>query len=238
MTFATTFQTNLDSFLFVNFLANVGINKGVARCLMSLIFNYQLAFFERWIFGTKKLHQKVNSRLPQHVYHILCSVVLMSWNCADDSKHMLYCILAQYLIIKVGIVLNLRKIALVVTWVFQMGYYLNGIFSGGNEDSTDYGFTWTTPQCVLVLRCIMLATDVYDGGKDVKLLKWDQKESSLKDSPGFIESIAYMSYYGAVLIGPQFTLSHYKTLEIVKCVINLFSKEKKRFFEFFILIEN
>ena len=60
----------------------------------------------------------------------------------------------------------------------------------------------------------MLATDVYDGGKDEKLLKWDQKESNLKNSPGFIESLAYMSYYGAVLIGPQFTLSHYKTLEI------------------------
>lgn len=232
MSLATSIQSTLDSALFVNVVADAGMNKGIARAILALIVNYQLAFIERWFFGSQKMHQKINSRLPQHLYHIICAVVIMLWNCAEDSKHMLICVLAQYAILKIGTGLNARKLALAVTWVFQMGYYLKiGIFADKDYADKEYGFTWTTPHCVLVLRCIMLATDVYDGGKSEKLLKWDQKETSLKKSPGFIETVAYMAYYGAVLIGPQFTLSHYRNFidgkYIKKCKETFFAETRK-----------
>ena len=57
-----------------------------------------------------------------------------------------------------------------------MGYLLTGYYL---TSTTGYDITWTMPCCVLCLRMIGLAVDVYDGTQKPEDLSKDQKESAL-----------------------------------------------------------
>lgn len=111
------------------------------------------------------------------------------------------------------------------------GYY--------TTSTQDYDIKWTMPQCVLTLRLIGLAFNVWDGQKrDVRtlslfpviyvlshLLPWrdnkshwsvlqeklsdTQKQVALKERPSLLEIAAYAYFPGAFLIGPQFSMRRY-----------------------------
>ena len=56
----------------------------------------------------------------------------------------------------------------------------------------------------------MVATDFYDGAKPENALKPDQKDSALKEIPSVLEFYAYTLFYGSLMIGPQFSINHYR----------------------------
>lgn len=104
------------------------------------------------------------------------------------------------------------------------GYY--------KTQSDEYAFEWTIPQCVLTLRLISTAFDVYDGARkkesDLKKKESDSKkqdqrsvtggqeiscslsnQESLDSVPSFLQLLGHCYFPAAFLVGPQFGLHRY-----------------------------
>lgn len=105
------------------------------------------------------------------------------------------------------------------------GYY--------TTSTQDYDIKWTMPQCVLTLRLIGLAFNLWDGQKrevrnaiffiillsrslrgiTITMLQEElsdsQKRFALKERPSLLEIAAYAYFPGAFLIGPQFSMRRY-----------------------------
>lgn len=69
---------------------------------------------------------------------------------------------------------------------------------------------WTIPHCVLVLKLIGIAYNLYDGTKDQIELNEEQKETCISKLPSFFEVMGYSYHFGTVLAGPQFSFMRYQ----------------------------
>jgi len=118
-----------------------------------------------------------------------------------------------------------------LTWTFQSYLMLWGVYVEYAK-STEYVVNWTMPQCVICLKMIMIAYDVFDGRKgNAEKLKEDRlEEVILEDTskkvenfgfPNPLEFLSYSTFYITVLVGPQMSLYHYRkfidTTDIKKC---------------------
>ena len=85
-------------------------------------------------------------------------MTLFRWAVGNDAlMHSSACVLATYLVLRLGGGSRATALAL---FVFNLGY----LFVGYAVDaSKEYDITWTMPQCVLCLRLIGLAFDLWDG---------------------------------------------------------------------------
>lgn len=94
-----------------------------------------------------------------------------------------------------------------LTFIFNMTYLLVGYYY---TESNEYDILWTMPHCVLTLRMIGLAFDIYDGNKRMDELSADQKESVLGAPPTLLELYAYAYFPASFLVGPQFPYRRYQ----------------------------
>ncbi|PAV81015.1 hypothetical protein WR25_06936 [Diploscapter pachys] len=76
-------------------------------------------------------------------------------------------------------------------------------------ESDSYDINWTTPQCILTLRFIGMVMDVYDGFH-YEMVKPDMKKTAIRDPPGMLEIAAYAFFFCGSVVGPQFTLAHFR----------------------------
>lgn len=92
----------------------------------------------------------------------------------------------------------------IITVIFLIaGYYYTG--------TDNYDIKWTMPQCVLVLRLIGYAFDLYDGTLPEDKLSSDTKNVCLRKAPEFLEYCGFMFFPASFLVGPQFPLKRYQT---------------------------
>ena len=96
----------------------------------------------------------------------------------------------------------------VCAFIFQLGYLSVGLYF--ENATTDYKVTWTMPHCILCLRLIGTAIDVYDGTKIVDLLDQEQKLNALKDVPSILEMTSHIFYLPSYFIGPQHSMRKFK----------------------------
>ncbi|XP_025259591.1 lysophospholipid acyltransferase 5 isoform X4 [Theropithecus gelada] len=68
------------------------------------------------------------------------------------------------------------------------------------------------PHCVLTLKLIGLAVDYFDGGKDQNSLSSEQQKYAIRGVPSLLEVAGFSYFYGAFLVGPQFSMNHYMKL--------------------------
>lgn len=225
---------SLDNFLGLHGIAETaGVDVSIIRLPISLLFNYIFAIAERWAIGGTKISSSYRPsnrhRFLQHVWHIFCGFMIMYWNFGNTSCHLYGTVFGQWILLQIGAKIGLRKQVLGITWIFQVAYLLSGYYEV--YYSTTYTMIWTMPQCVVCLRMIMLATDVFDGGKPQDQLKPDQKITAVRNVPRLFEMFAYSTHYGACLIGPQFTLAHYRNfvdgISMRKCGADKWFSETK-----------
>lgn len=76
--------------------------------------------------------------------------------------------------------------------------------------TTTYDIMWTMPHCVLTLRLIGLAFNVYDGQEPQEKLSAENQKTALKEVPGILEVFAHSYFPASFLIGPQFPLRKYR----------------------------
>ncbi|XP_072376200.1 lysophospholipid acyltransferase 5 isoform X2 [Diabrotica undecimpunctata] len=72
-----------------------------------------------------------------------------------------------------------------------------------------YDITWTMPQCIVTLRLIGVAFDLYDGHQPEETLSSDSKKLALVQTPSILEIFGHSFFPSAFLIGPQFSMKRY-----------------------------
>ncbi|OXA57645.1 lysophospholipid acyltransferase 5 [Folsomia candida] len=174
----------------------IGAPGAALRLLISLLMAYPMAFFHR-----KFMYGKYHNL--QHILFILCGSYIGYFNYGWQLMHAYVCILIQYVVVWVS---RGTLFSVVFAFVFQMGYLLAEYYL---TESEKYDIKWTIPHCVLTLRLIGQAFDVYDGHRDFDDLSKDQKQQALKTMPSLLASAAHIFYPGSFMIGPQYPMKRY-----------------------------
>ncbi|KAF5912394.1 hypothetical protein HPG69_004064 [Diceros bicornis minor] len=120
--------------------------------------------------------------------------------------HSLLCVVLQFLILRL---MGRTITAVLTTFCFQMAYLLAGYYYTATGN---YDIKWTMPHCVLTLKLIGLAVDYFDGGKDPNSLSSEQQKHAIRGVPSLLEVAGFSYFYGAFLVGPQFSMNHYMKL--------------------------
>ncbi|KFV86538.1 Lysophospholipid acyltransferase 5, partial [Struthio camelus australis] len=160
---------------------------------------YPFALFQRYF-----LFQKETYLI--HLYNVFTGLSIAYFNFGMQFFHSLLCVLVQFLILR----LMGRTITAVFTsFFFQMTYLMAGYYFTATEH---YDIKWTMPHCVLTLKLIGLAIDYYDGGKDSEFLTPQQSVFAVRGVPTLLEVSGFSYFYGAFMVGPQFSMTDYQKL--------------------------
>nr|XP_034996528.1 lysophospholipid acyltransferase 5 isoform X2 [Zootoca vivipara] len=99
--------------------------------------------------------------------------------------------------------------AVCTSFCFQMLYLMAGYYFTATES---YDIKWTMPHCVLTLKLIGLIIDYYDGRKEVQALTPEQQQFAVRGVPTLLEVTGFVYFYGAFMVGPQFSMTQYHKL--------------------------
>ncbi|KAB0397231.1 hypothetical protein E2I00_015123, partial [Balaenoptera physalus] len=141
-----------------------------------------------------------------HLFHTFTGLSIAYYNFGNQLYHSLLCVVLQFLILRL---MGRTVTAVLTTFCFQMAYLLAGYYYTATGN---YDIKWTMPHCVLTLKLIGLAIDYYDGGKDQKSLSSEQQKYAIRHVPSLLEVAGFSYFYGAFLVGPQFSVNHYMKL--------------------------
>lgn len=74
----------------------------------------------------------------------------------------------------------------------------------------NYDINWTLPLCILVLRQIGVAFDLYDGQQPIEQLSSENKKVALTVCPNILEFFAHSMFPSSFMVGPQFPMKRYQ----------------------------
>ncbi|XP_049885939.1 lysophospholipid acyltransferase 5 [Pectinophora gossypiella] len=183
----------------VPFLANlIGTTEPAFKLLISIIMGYPIA-----IVYHKIIRKKYDGY--HNIYFIITGLDMAYYNFGYTLYHNLIPALVMYGTTKV---LGPGKENAIVTFAFNMGYLLIGY---ALTESEEYDITWTMPHCVLTLKLIALAFDLWDGAKMLKgeELSENNKKTALEKSPTLTELIGFIYFPACFLVGPIFSFKRY-----------------------------
>ncbi|CAG0891785.1 unnamed protein product [Darwinula stevensoni] len=164
-----------------------GSSEAGIRLLLTLLLTYPSAFLHRKFLAKKEAEL-------QHIFFILCG---------KDAIHSVVCIWVLHLNFLLGIP---AVYTVAFQFTFQMFYLLAGYYF---TESDTYDIKWTMPHCVLTLRLIGIAFDVYDGTKKPEELSPEQKIRALKQTPSLLEILGHAYFPSSFVVGPQFPIRRY-----------------------------
>ncbi|XP_030843032.1 lysophospholipid acyltransferase 5 isoform X3 [Strongylocentrotus purpuratus] len=179
----------------------VGTDEAALRFLISMFAGYPLAIFLR-----DNLHD--TSATTKHLFISAVGLAISYFNYGMDTKYLLFCSLVNYIVLTLA---GGTGASVIFSFVFNVGYLL---VSYAIYASNDYDMNWTTPQCILTLRMISVAYDLYDGHTPVEKLSPEQKSLCFKEPPGPLEMVSYSFFFGYLLTGPQQSSFLYKLFYI------------------------
>uniref|UniRef100_A0A8C6RL75 Lysophospholipid acyltransferase 5 n=1 Tax=Nannospalax galili TaxID=1026970 RepID=A0A8C6RL75_NANGA len=182
-----------------NLATSLGASEQALRLIISIFLGYPLALFYRHYLFYK------DSYLI-HLFHAFTGLSIAYFNFGPQFYHSLLCIVLQFLILRL---MGRTATTIFTTFCFQMAYLLAGYYYTATGD---YDIKWTMPHCVLTLKLIGLAIDYYDGGKDWNSLSSEQQTYAIRGVPSLLEVAGFSYFYGAFLVGPQFSMNHYMKL--------------------------
>ena len=134
----------------------------------------------------------------QHVYFIVTGMITSYWVYGWHSVfHNLLCIFTAYFTL-----LKFRGnfYATLVLAVFQLGYLVMG------NIQHEHAIEWVTSHCILTLKLIGTAIDVYDGSRP------DQSDNQFKLAtvPSLMEMVSHGFFVGGYLVGPVHSLAQFR----------------------------
>ncbi|XP_076749797.1 lysophosphatidylcholine acyltransferase 3 protein nessy [Xylocopa sonorina] len=166
------------------------------RLLISISLGLPIALLHKYT-----LYQK--SPIHQHVFFIVCGILICIWNYGINTFHSITAVLVTYGILKC---FGGTTLSVFLTFVINMTYLMCGYYV---TSTSDYDIKWTMPQCVLTLRLIGLAFNILDGQQPLEKLSASHKQVMLKKKPTFLEILAFSYFPGSFLVGPQFSMKRY-----------------------------
>ncbi|XP_029875294.1 LOW QUALITY PROTEIN: lysophospholipid acyltransferase 5 [Aquila chrysaetos chrysaetos] len=177
----------------------LGSSEQALRLIVSILMGYPFALFQRYF-----LFQKETYLI--HLYNVFTGLSIAYFNFGMQFFHSLLCVLIQFLILRL---MGRTITAVFTTFFFQMTYLMAGYYFTATEH---YDIKWTMPHCVLTLKLIGLAIDYYDGGKDPEFLTPEQRRFAVRGVPTLLEVSGFSYFYGAFMVGPQFSMTDYQKL--------------------------
>ncbi|XP_063150739.1 lysophospholipid acyltransferase 5 [Candoia aspera] len=178
---------------------SLGSSEQALRLILSIFLGYPFALFQRYF-----LFQKNDYLI--HLYNTIMGLSLAYFNFGAQLCHSLICVFVQFLILR----LMGRTITAVATsFCFQMTYLTFGYYFTATEY---YDIKWTMPHCVLALKLIGLVTDYYEGRQEEESLTPEQQKFAVRGVPTLLEVSGFSYFYGACMVGPQFSMTRYQKL--------------------------
>ncbi|XP_077201863.1 lysophospholipid acyltransferase 5 [Paroedura picta] len=177
----------------------LGSSEQALRLILSILMGYPFALFQRSFLFQKEIYLS-------HLYNTLTGVSLAYFNFGPQCCHSFICVFIQFLILRL---MGRTVTAVATTFVFQMVYLMAGYYFTATEH---YDIKWTMPHCVLTLKLIGLALDYYDGRKEVEALSPEQQQFAVQGVPTLLEVCGFSFFYGAFMVGPQFSMTQYQKL--------------------------
>ncbi|GBB90299.1 hypothetical protein RclHR1_01720020 [Rhizophagus clarus] len=207
--------------------AATGIPEQNLTLVLSVLFGYLVAF----VYSITLLRPLKTIWAPfiRNLYVVVSGLSISYFFNGSDIKHSLITTIGTWLLCYFGDIIGNRKFACALSFVFNFGYLLIGYYVTATDE---YDIDWTMPQCVLCLRMIGFSMDFMDGAKSskssvpVNVEKKTQsdglatrspkqpisfeKNVQLQTLPPLIETIGYAYFFGAFLVGPQFSFHLYR----------------------------
>uniref|UniRef100_A0A8C3DWK1 Lysophospholipid acyltransferase 5 n=1 Tax=Corvus moneduloides TaxID=1196302 RepID=A0A8C3DWK1_CORMO len=177
----------------------LGSSEQALRLILSILMGYPFALFQRYFLFQKEPYLV-------HLYNVFTGLSIAYFNFGMQFFHSLICVLIQFLILRL---MGRTITAVITTFLFQMTYLMAGYYFTATEH---YDIKWTMPHCVLTLKLIGLAIDYYDGGKDPEFLTPEQRQFAVRGVPTLLEVSGFSYFYGAFMVGPQFSMTDYQKL--------------------------
>ncbi|GFG41009.1 hypothetical protein Cfor_12605 [Coptotermes formosanus] len=175
---------------------SLGAPEPALRLLVSILLGYPLALIHRYTLYGHFLH-------CQHLYFVVSGLSIGYFNYGWEVLHSVASVLVVYGIL---LIVGGTLISVMCVFIFTMVYLLAGYYMTGTET---YDIKWSMPQCVLTLRLIGLAFDLFDGKKLEEELSQEQKKTALSKMPSLLEVAGYTYFPASFLVGPQFPMKRY-----------------------------
>ena len=176
----------------------IGMEEMVLRVVLGIVianvasFAYNVSWLKR------------SSFKMQNLYFIGIGIFISYWtfgmNCVG---HHLSCILVNFIVLKM---FGASLYSVSFLFVFQLGYLCVGYLM--YNMTAEYAVNWTLPHCVLCLKLIGLAMDVWDGSKNLS----DNEEylDALKQVPSLLEMMGYAFFPPTYLVGTPHSMNKYQ----------------------------
>ncbi|XP_066149249.1 lysophospholipid acyltransferase 5 [Euwallacea fornicatus] len=178
-----------------NLAQSFGVTVPALKLLLGIIAGYPFALtYRKYIFN--------QSEQKQCFYLIACGLTIGFWNYGYGMFHCVLSILVTYAFIHL-----LKGIVMIsVVFAFNFIYLLAGYFYSSTDS---YDITWTMPYCILVLKLIGVAFDVYDGARPKEKLSSDALKTALSEPPSLLQMLGHSLFPSACLVGPQFSMRRF-----------------------------
>ena len=173
------------------------MHPSVIRLLVGFVAAYPLLLvYRKWLRRQELVHQ--------HVYFAVSGISMVWWIMGVECLFIyLTCIFVHHLTLKCfgG---EFWSTAFLI--VFQLGFMFFGILITGYIDGV---INWTVLHCILCLRLIGMAINVYDGTKPNDQLTGEQQRQALSTTPSLLETLSHCFFIGSCLIGPQHSFADF-----------------------------
>ncbi|KAI1287559.1 Lysophospholipid acyltransferase 5 [Halotydeus destructor] len=185
--------------------AAMGCDANALKLLFSLIIGYPICILYNIILVKQPL-------VIKNAYFALAGLSIGFFNYGFNILH------TTLTIVTVHIFMNAFKgklASVLLTFSFCTFYLLWGYWK---TQSDEYSFHWTIPHCILTLRLIAVAFDVYDGHQLIKLEKVDnvpnakdiiKNDETLSQPPGLLQLLGHCYFPASFLVGPQYGIKRY-----------------------------
>ncbi|TRY80134.1 hypothetical protein TCAL_08953 [Tigriopus californicus] len=188
----------MSAFLVEALASKTGTPESGLRLILGQLAGYPIFLIHRNYF-------KKSSEWTQHLFFLTTGMFMSWWAIGEEAlMHSCICVIATYLILRS---LGGNFTAAMICFILNLSYLFIGYICNA---SRDYDITWTMPQCVICLRLIGLAMDVYDGTKKEEELSRDQKAGRLTEVPSLVECLSHSFFIGGYFVGPQFSMRKFK----------------------------
>ncbi|CAG0922016.1 unnamed protein product [Notodromas monacha] len=178
---------------------SLGANESMICLLIALLLGYPAAGVHRYF--VRPLGPGI-----QNLYFFLAGSLIVVFCFGWGIAHCLFCLGVQYVIL---LVWGKTVVSPMVSMAFQMMYLLWGYW---RTESDLYDITWTLPHCVLTLRLIAVAFDLWDGQMKVEKMSEEQKHRALWECPSLPELCGHAFFPASIMVGPQFSMRRYQSL--------------------------
>jgi len=139
--------------------------------------------------------------------------LFLSWFCVgeDATVHCLTSVTLNYVLLKT---LGGQFAAVALSFTLNLSYLLAGYLLFDRPG--DYRErSWTLPQCVICLKMIGLAVDLYDGQRPFDSLSQNERKSALHQCPSLLETLSLTLFPGTYNYGPVFGMRKMQDFMVV-----------------------